>query len=185
MGLDASQIDEVFISHEHGDHMGRLGAVLKMNSDIKVVVPETFSNLFFDIAAKNGSISKLIRDPVQVCKGLCSTGINGVAIPEQSMVLNSGKGLVVITGCAHPGIINILEQVKKDFGKEIYMVVGGFHLMNKSEKEINEIIYGMRQLGVKKCGATHCTRDHQIEWFRSSFGENFVELGTGNVITIL
>ena len=185
MGLDASQIDEVFISHEHGDHTGGLGALLRMNPDIKVVVPETFSNSFFRIPVTTGSVAVVVSNPVQVCKGLFTTGVLGKAIPEQSMVLNTDKGLVVMTGCSHPGIVNILEQVKKDFGKEIFMVFGGFHLMDRSEKQINEIIVNMRQLGVKKCGATHCTGEQQIGWFRQAFGENFVELGTGNVLTIL
>lgn len=185
MGLDASQINEVFISHEHGDHTGGLGALLNMNPDIKVVVPETFSNNFFRIPEATGSVSELVSKPVQVCRGLYTTGVLGRAIPEQSMVLNTDKGLVVMTGCSHPGIVNILEQVKEDFGREIYMVFGGFHLMNSSEKQINEIIDKMQQLGVKKCGATHCTGEQQIEWFRQAFGENFVEMGTGNVLTIL
>lgn len=185
MGLDASQIDEVFISHEHGDHTGGLSAVLNMNPDIKVVVPETFSNNFFRIPETTGSVAELVSKPVQVCNGLYTTGVLGEAIPEQSMVLNTEKGLVVMTGCSHPGIVNILKQVKEDFGKEIYMVFGGFHLMNSSEEQIKEIIDNMRQLGVKKCGATHCTGEQQIEWFTQAFGENFVELGTGNVLTIL
>ena len=185
MGIDASKIDEIFISHEHGDHIGGLGAVLGINPYIKVVVPETFSNGFFRIPATKGSVTELVSNPAQVCKGLYTTGINGEAIPEQSMVLNTGKGLVLITGCAHPGIINILAQVKKDFGKEVYMVIGGFHLMNKSEKQINEIIDNMKQLGVLKCGATHCTGERQIKWFKKAFGENFIELGSGNVLTIL
>ena len=185
MGLDATEIDEVCISHAHGDHFGGRGALLNMNPDIKVVVPETFSNNFFKIPEKTGSVTELVSKPVQVCNGLYSTGVLGRAIPEQSMVLNTAKGLVVMTGCSHPGIINILTQVKNDFGKEIYMVFGGFHLMNSSEEQINEIIEQMHQLGVQKCGATHCTGDQQIEWFRQAFGGNFVEMGTGNILTIL
>jgi len=185
MGLDASEIDEVFISHEHGDHFGGLGILLSMNPKVKVVVPETFSRDFFRIPETSGSVTELVSKPVQVCNGLYSTGVLGRAIPEQSMVLNTKNGLVVMTGCSHPGIINILEQVKKDFGKEIYMVFGGFHLMNNSEKQIGEIIDRMKQLGVKKCGATHCTGEQQIEWFRQAFGGDFVKMGTGNVLTIL
>ena len=184
MGLDASEINEVFISHEHGDHFGGLGAVLKMNPQIKVVVPGTFSNNFFRIPEETGSVTELISKPVQICKGLYSTGVLGKAIPEQALVLYTDEGLVVMTGCSHPGIINMLEQVKEDFGKEIYMVFGGFHLMNSSEKQIDNIIEHMRELGVKKCGATHCTGDDQIEWFREAFGEDFVELGTGNILTL-
>ncbi|MEA1887822.1 MAG: MBL fold metallo-hydrolase [Bacteroidota bacterium] len=185
MGLDASEIDEVFISHEHRDHFGGLEAMLKMNPDVKVVVPETFGKNFFRIPEQTGSLTELVSKPVQICRGLYTTGVLGRAIPEQSMVLNTGKGLVVMTGCSHPGIINILEQVEEDFGKDIYMVFGGFHLMNSSEKQINEIIERMNELGVQKCGASHCTGEQQIKWFRQAFGENFVELGTGNVITIL
>lgn len=185
MGLDAAEIDEVFISHEHGDHFGGLGALLNMNPEVKVVVPETFSNNFFKIPEKTGSESELVSGPVRICKCLYSTGVIGRAIPEQSMVLNTNKGLVVMTGCSHPGIINILEKVKNDLGKEIYLVFGGFHLMDNSEKQINEIIDKMHQLRVQKCGATHCTGEKQIEWFRQAFGENFVEMGTGNILTIL
>lgn len=185
MGLDASEIDEVFISHEHRDHFGGLEAMLKMNPDVKVVVPETFGKNFFRIPEQTGSLTELVSKPVQICRGLYTTGVLGRAIPEQSMVLNTGKGLVVMTGCSHPGIINILEQVEEDFGKDIYMVFGGFHLMNSSEKQINEIIERMNELGVQKCGASHCTGEQQIKWFMQAFGENFVELGTGNVITIL
>lgn len=185
MGLDASEIDEVFISHEHRDHFGGLEALLKMNPDVKVVVPETFGKNFFKIPEKTGTVTELISKPVQVCRGLYTTGVLGRSIPEQSLVLNTDQGLVVMTGCSHPGIINILEKVKKDFGREIFMVFGGFHLMNSTEKEINEIIEQMHQMGVQKCGATHCTGEQQINWFRHDFGENFVEMGTGNVITIL
>jgi len=185
MGLNASEIDEVFISHEHRDHFGGLRAVLKMNPQIKVVVPETFSKNFFRIPGETGSVTELVRNPVQICKGLYSSGVMGTTIPEQALVLNAAEGLVVMTGCSHPGIINMLEQIKNDFGKEIYMVFGGFHLMNSSEKQISKIIDEMHRLGVKKCGATHCTGDKQIEWFRKAFGGDFVEMGTGNVLTIL
>lgn len=185
MGLDATKIDEVFISHEHRDHFGGLSALLNMNPDVKVVVPETFSNKFFRIPEATGSVAELVSKPVQLCNGLYSTGIIGNTIPEQSMVLNTSKGLVVMTGCSHPGIINILKQVKKDFGKDIYMVFGGFHLMNSSQKQINSIIDSMHELGVQKCGATHCTGEKQIQWFREAFGENFVEMGTGNILTII
>ena len=110
MGLDAFQIDEVFISHEHGDHIGGLGAVLNMNPYIKVVVPETFSYSFFRIPATTGSVAELASKPVQICRALYTTGVLGDTIPEQSMVLHTDKGLVVMTGCSHPGIVNIYSK---------------------------------------------------------------------------
>jgi 7,8-dihydropterin-6-yl-methyl-4-(beta-D-ribofuranosyl)aminobenzene 5'-phosphate synthase len=64
------------------------------------------------------------------------------------------------------------------------MVFGGFHLMEKSEEEMDVIISGMKALGIVKCGATHCTGDEQIKMFRDAFGENYFDLGTGNIIVI-
>ena len=63
------------------------------------------------------------------------------------------------------------------------MVFGGFHLMRKSDEEMATIIAKMKALGIEKCGATHCTGDHQIELFKKAFGENYVALGVGNVLT--
>jgi 7,8-dihydropterin-6-yl-methyl-4-(beta-D-ribofuranosyl)aminobenzene 5'-phosphate synthase len=64
------------------------------------------------------------------------------------------------------------------------MVFGGFHLLQKSDKEMKEIIAGIKDLGVTKCGATHCTGDKQIRMFKDSFGDDFVEAGAGNSILI-
>jgi 7,8-dihydropterin-6-yl-methyl-4-(beta-D-ribofuranosyl)aminobenzene 5'-phosphate synthase len=64
------------------------------------------------------------------------------------------------------------------------MVFGGFHLMQKSDSEMEALISEMRAIGVVKCGATHCTGDRQIEMFRNSFGENYFEMGVGNIVRI-
>ncbi len=180
--LDANRIDEVFISHEHGDHFGGLHEFLTMNKDIKVVVLNTFSDRFMGQYAGECRSLEVVSEPVEICKGLYSTGIMGKAIPEQSLVLNTEKGLIVMTGCSHPGIINMLKEIRATFNKDIYLVFGGFHLMADSDKKIAEIIDQMRELGVQKCGATHCTGEHQIELFREAFGKDFVEMGAGNVL---
>jgi 7,8-dihydropterin-6-yl-methyl-4-(beta-D-ribofuranosyl)aminobenzene 5'-phosphate synthase len=126
----------------------------------------------------------LVKGPAKICENLFTSGEFDYMIPEQALVLNTKKGLVVITGCSHPGIIEMLKTIKSAFNKNIYMVFGGFHLLDKSEKEMNSIISEMKALGVVKCGATHCTGDKQIKMFRDAFGENYFELGVGNTIVI-
>ena len=180
--LDASSIDEVFISHEHGDHFGGLHEFLLMNNKVKVVVPATFTKRFLTEYSDECTGIELISDASEISNHLYSTGVLGHNTPEQALVLNTKNGLVVMTGCSHPGIIEMLSNIKSTFKADIYLVFGGFHLMNRSDKEIEKIIEEMKDLGVKKCGATHCTGERQIELFRLAFGKDFVEMGAGNVI---
>lgn len=178
--LDAAGVDEVFISHEHGDHFGGLHEFLAMNGDVKVVVPNTFSSRFIKEYASECDGVELIETPVEICENLYSSGVLGKAIPEQALVLNTANGLIVMTGCSHPGIITMLKEIKSTFNRNIYMVFGGFHLMDRSDREIVDIAGQMRDLGIVKCGATHCTGEKQIKIFREVFGKDFVEMGTGN-----
>ena len=184
LNLDASLIDEVFISHEHGDHTGGLWSLLAMNPEIQVVVPHTFTQQFITRVEQRGCKLATLDGPVEICPYLYSSGVLGSFIPEQALVLNTSKGLVLMTGCSHPGINEMIENVINTFGKKVYMVFGGFHLMQKSDDEMQTIIQKMKEMGVQKCGATHCTGEHQIELFKEAFGSNFVEMGAGKVIQI-
>ena len=94
------------------------------------------------------------------------------------------KGLVVITGCAHPGIAEIVLKAKQQFKEDIYLVLGGFHLGNASTHEANEIIKEFNRIGVKYVAPCHCTGEQTISIFRNAFGENFIPVGVGKVIEI-
>ena len=184
MNLDASSIDYLVLSHEHGDHTGGIPGLAKLKKDIPAVIPSSFSQQFKNTLVKTGFEPLLVTQPAEICKDLFTSGEFSEPLYEHALVLNTGKGLVVMTGCSHPGIINMLRRIRSDFGKNVYMVFGGFHLMEKSDDEINSIIRDMKSMGVVKCGATHCTGDHQIEMFREAFGDDFVELGVGNTLIV-
>jgi len=126
-----------------------------------------------------------VSKPIEICQGVYSTGEMGQEIKEQSLILDTPKGLIIVTGCSHQGIVNILEKAKKILDKDIYMVFGGFHLMRHSDEQVEEIISVFKKLGVQKCGATHCTGDRQIELFKKAYGDNYVPIGTGNILTIV
>jgi 7,8-dihydropterin-6-yl-methyl-4-(beta-D-ribofuranosyl)aminobenzene 5'-phosphate synthase len=184
MGIDAKKIDFLVLSHEHGDHTGGIPAFIKMKTGIPVIIPVSFSDSFKKKMVGFGLEPLLVKEPAKICENLYTSGEFAYRIPEQALVLNTKKGLVVITGCSHPGIIEMLKVIESSFGKNIYIVFGGFHLLEKNEKEMNSIISEMKALGVVKCGATHCTGDKQIKMFKDSFGENYFELGVGNTIVI-
>lgn len=184
LSIDADKIDFLVLSHEHGDHTGGIPAFVKMRKGIPVIIPHSFSDKFKKEMSESGLVPLLVNKPAMICNNLWTSGEFVYQIPEQALVLNTNKGLVVMTGCSHPGIIEMLKQIKSVFNTDIYMVFGGFHLLNKSEKEMDAIISEMKALGVVKCGATHCTGDKQIKMFRETFGDNYFELGVGNILVI-
>lgn len=184
MGLDASKVDYLVISHEHGDHTGGIPAFAAMKNRIPLIIPHSFSDAFKKRMPGLELEPLLVDEAAPICKNLYTSGEFDFQIAEHCLVLDTKKGLVVMAGCSHPGIIRMLNEIKEGFGKNIYMVFGGFHLMQKSDKEMEGIISDMKALGIVKCGATHCTGDRQIKMFREAFGTDYVELGVGNIITI-
>ncbi len=105
------------------------------------------------------------------------------AFSEQSLVFQTAKGLLVITGCAHPGILAIVRRAPQVVSGLPRVVLGGFHLMNKKDGEIQAFIREMKAAGVERCGASHCTGDRAIELFRGAFADRFLKLGVGSVLT--
>jgi 7,8-dihydropterin-6-yl-methyl-4-(beta-D-ribofuranosyl)aminobenzene 5'-phosphate synthase len=181
---DLSGIDLLVISHEHGDHTGGIPYFVKMKTGIQVIIPHSFSESFKKEMTGFGLTPVLAEGPSELCKHLYTSGEFEHRIAEQALVLDTKNGLVVMTGCSHPGIVEMLKTIKADFGKNICMVFGGFHLMNKSQEEMETIISEMKSIGLEKCGASHCTGEKQIEMFRMAFGDNYMALGTGNEIII-
>lgn len=79
-------------------------------------------------------------------------------IDEKAMYIKTEKGLIVVLGCAHRGIINTIHDAQKLTGiEDVYMVVGGTHLANVSEYRMNSTIEELKRLKIKKLGVSHCT----------------------------
>jgi 7,8-dihydropterin-6-yl-methyl-4-(beta-D-ribofuranosyl)aminobenzene 5'-phosphate synthase len=106
----------------------------------------------------------------------------GVAIPEQALILQTAEGLVVITGCAHPGILQMIEK-SREIGKgPVHLVMGGFHLFGASRQQVREILSQFRDLGVVKVSPCHCAGTEVIEMFQESYGQDYIQCGVGQVI---
>ena len=184
LNTDLSKVEQIVISHNHGDHTGGLKSVLEKKSDVTVYLPFRFPGGFVDGVEGKGAKVKIADKPQEICKNVHLTGKMGTEIIEHSLILDTPKGLVIVAGCSHQGIVNILKKAKEILDKEIYLVFGGFHLMRHSDEQVKEIIQEFKNLGVKKCGATHCTGDRAIALFKEAFGENYVPMGVGKVIEI-
>jgi 7,8-dihydropterin-6-yl-methyl-4-(beta-D-ribofuranosyl)aminobenzene 5'-phosphate synthase len=95
------------------------------------------------------------------------------------------KGLLVLTGCSHPGIINILGKVKENFpDKNIFSVIGGFHLLDKKGSEIEFVADEFKKMEIKKVGLTHCSGRLAEEIFKKHYGEDFIKIKYKQMIEI-
>jgi 7,8-dihydropterin-6-yl-methyl-4-(beta-D-ribofuranosyl)aminobenzene 5'-phosphate synthase len=92
--------------------------------------------------------------------------------------------MVIITGCAHPGIVQMVEQAIRLTGDPVYLVVGGFHLGQTSQSRITGIVESFKEMGVEKVAPSHCTGNQAIEMFREAYGDAFIDAGAGCVILI-
>jgi len=152
LNIQSESIAAVVISHNHWDHTGGLKEFLKLNNNARVFRPKSFS------------------EPTKISPGVHSTGTLGKLIKEQSLVVNTKKGNLVITGCAHPGLGKIIDKANQ-LGK-IYGVLGGFHGFSKLEK--------LRS--IKLIAPCHCTQ--HTEQIRQSYPAEFKEIRAGSILEI-
>ncbi|MFQ5721966.1 MAG: hypothetical protein ACE5GI_05705 [Candidatus Aminicenantales bacterium] len=120
----------------------------------------------------------------QICEGAFTTGVVNGWIKEQSLILDSNKGLIVMTGCAHPRIVKILILTKYLLQKDIFLVLGGFHLAGFDKQEIKEIIARFQELGVNQVGPAHCSGDEARRLFVQEYKNDFITIGVGKKIII-
>lgn len=182
LGVDPLSIERVVLSHAHGDHTGGLKALLAAGAHPTVYLLSSFPSTFKRQVARLTTVVE--ASPGQpLGEGLFTTGAMDGGIHEQALVIQSEHGLVVITGCAHPGVARMVARAKALFGGPVYFVMGGFHLGGKSKAEIAAILAEFRQLGVKQVAPCHCTGDRAIAMFAAEYGDDFIRAGVGRVIT--
>ncbi|NWG02914.1 MAG: MBL fold metallo-hydrolase [Syntrophaceae bacterium] len=184
LNKDPKTINTIILSHIHGDHTGGLGSLLREKSNVKIYIPGSFSQEFDRAAKVYGVTVVRVNAPSEIYPGFHSTGEMGHGIKEQSLLVDTAKGMVLITGCAHPGIVEIIQQAKTIARKDIYMAIGGWHLSSAGEREIKGIIEAFLKVGIQKVGPCHCTGDLAMAMFKDAYGKNFIQAGVGKIIQI-
>ncbi len=182
--IDPRSVEVVILSHEHKDHTGGLEGLLKEKPGIEVWAPHFFDSSFKEMVKRNGGRLVEVSGFQKICDGAYTTGVIQGWIKEQSLILDSPQGIILITGCAHPRIANIIDKVKALMDKDIYLILGGFHLAGFPKKEIREIIAHFKEAGVKKVGPCHCSGDEAQKLFEEEYGKDFVRVGVGRRIQI-
>jgi 7,8-dihydropterin-6-yl-methyl-4-(beta-D-ribofuranosyl)aminobenzene 5'-phosphate synthase len=186
LDIDPKAVKVVVLSHIHYDHIGGLPGFLEKNPDVLVYMPNSFPFGFKDAIKKAGAKPVGVGTPLEITPHVFSTGELGTWIKEESLVIATTKGLILITGCAHPGVVEIVKKAKAMFNSAItvHMVLGGFHLCGMSELQIRRIANELKKEGVSKVAPSHCSGDLCRKVFRKVWGNNCILLGAGKTLKI-
>jgi 7,8-dihydropterin-6-yl-methyl-4-(beta-D-ribofuranosyl)aminobenzene 5'-phosphate synthase len=177
LDVDPQSIEAIVLSHEHYDHTGGLQALLDAGYRPTVYVPSKFGDLSKEYVRKQTQLIE-VTDAVEIFPGVRTTRPVGSTV-EQALVLESREGAVVITGCAHPGLVEMVRQAKQVVPGKISLLAGGFHSPMVDDSMIAEL----RQLGVERVLPAHCTGDSAIAKFRTEYGGNYIDGGVGRTVT--
>ncbi len=91
---------------------------------------------------------------------------------EQSLVLETEKGIVILNSCSHGGAVNIIREVSATFpDKRIHALIGGSHLFNKPESEIRLLAHEIKQTGIDLVCTGHCTKERAYRIMKQQLGD--------------
>ena len=212
LGVDFTEVDIIVLSHSHSDHTGGINHVVAMNPHLTVYVPYDFGFVSADADAdpklRKGhrwlvAEYRPLQETTKIAEGIhlihTETPHTGVFweyppyeedsmlfnLKELSLALTTEDGeVVLVVGCSHSGVGEIVKATKKALNAEIALVTGGFHLLPYSREYVADLARSMKEeLKVEQVAMTHCTGDEAIEIFNETFGENALWGGLGARLT--
>ncbi|MEM0160740.1 MAG: MBL fold metallo-hydrolase [Thermoplasmata archaeon] len=173
MNLNLKKLKFAFLSHYHHDHYGGFEYLGKISNGLKVFTPEDS-----DLLKKWGLEPVYLDKPKKIEEDIFSTGplVNG-EIKEHAMIINvSNYGSIVIVGCSHPGIANIVAKAL-EISAPVHMVIGGFH--SPPQSQLDDIATKVRYI----CPA-HCSGNDAKNYIKSQYSEKFCAVKTGSIIEL-
>jgi len=180
LGVDVGGLGAVLLSHAHLDHTGGLQALLEVRPDLPVFATPSVAA---ELTVKPDDLV-VVSGPLSIARGVCSTGEIAGEMPEQALVVSTPRGLVVMTGCAHPGIVEVVRRVKEAFGAEVLLVAGGFHLRRADEATVDATVTALHDLGVRHVAPCHCTGDAARAVFARVFGDRCHPVHVGSKLRL-
>ena len=184
-GVDPATIESAVISHDHADHRSGIHLLYPQNRSMTVYYLDKFVPQAFADAEAVHMKPLRVTGPREIVPGVFTTGIVEGQPPEQSLAIETSKGIVMLTGCSHPGVVRMVEAVERQRGKDrIRLLLGGFHLFQMDADQVAPIISRLQLLRVGSVIPAHCSGDLAKQMFQKAFGKDYDTAGAGKVITL-
>ena len=217
--VDLSVLDFVVMSHRHGDHMGGMSHLLKVNPKVRIYAPKEGFGIYgadlpssfyrkddslpaeqryydgkppelmrFGSAWPQANIT-LIDKSVEIAPGihlisLLSEKTGTLELRELSLGIETPEGMVVVVGCSHTGIDNIVKAAVA-IRPRIQFVVGGFHLVVAKDPEIEAIVAALRDTyKVAYIAPGHCTGEATFSALKKAFDDRYLYAGLGSTFAL-
>ena len=183
--INVKSISTIVLSHKHYDHVDGMDSLLAAGIHPKLYFLASFPDSIKNRFRGKATIVE-VTDTMQIFPSLYTTGeLASSVAPEEALVFKSKQGGAVLTGCAHPGIVEIVKKsqaVTKINATPI--LIGGFHLFKSDTATISGIIRSLQVLQVKKIVPVHCTGDTAIALFKKAYGNEYQKGGVGARISV-
>jgi 7,8-dihydropterin-6-yl-methyl-4-(beta-D-ribofuranosyl)aminobenzene 5'-phosphate synthase len=183
LGIAVAEVEAVVVSHMHWDHIGGLDAVLAANPKVTVYVPMAFSSSFRRDVKRRARAVVETKVAQPVTNRVWTTDAFERPLVEQALYVETAEGIVVVTGCAHPGVVELTRSAQCASGKPVHAVLGGFHMAGMSQTETGQVVDGLRDLRVRRVGPSHCSGDIARDAMREEFGDSYLDVGVGARLT--
>jgi 7,8-dihydropterin-6-yl-methyl-4-(beta-D-ribofuranosyl)aminobenzene 5'-phosphate synthase len=184
LGVKPSALNSVVISNAEVDHSGGLFDLLKQNPLIKIYLHPKFPEGFIkNVREKWGDRLVLVSKFTELSPDIYVTG--PYPTREQLLVIRAKAGLVVLTGCGQPNLVDMLENIQKHLAEPIYLVIGGLHLSCRMEAEALKLIDEFQRLGVKRVAPCHCSgQEEGRKLFKDAYGDDCFDVGVGFTVKV-
>ena len=206
LGIDLSKVDTVVLSHGHYDHSGGIMPFANINSDARIYMQETADADYYADDGERAEGDHRIDDELELftirkrSHDLPFTNKrllikeNGELrrddfVHEQYLVISEGDKKILISGCAHNGILSILDAFKAKYGAEPDMVISGFHLMKKTGYTDDELLQ-IVSMGTElmrystKFVTCHCTGETAYEIMKNVLGDQLQYVHSGENVEV-
>ncbi len=189
LNVDAGSVKHIVLSHQHWDHIGGIG-VFKGNGAKKVYICEEFEKEFIDELSGLGLNVVSAAGYFEIKCGVFLSRefdavYKGEKICERCLIIKKEGRLVVLTGCSHPGIVIMVNDIIRHFEVDgIDTLIGGFHLKGKPSEDVENIVKKLKLSGVKRVAPLHCCGNVAKAVFKREYGEKFLNLAVGSEVEL-